>query len=164
LLYDRYRKKIYLKSYSFSKNTDEANDLTQEIFIKMFDRLDSYQRKSKFSTWFYSLAYNFLVNYKKRDSPKKLGERWERLNAKEEYAAALDNFEEEDFLEIKSSKLEKALELIEPADKALLMMKYQDEISIEDMQLLLHIGESAIKMRLKRARNRLIKAFSTINL
>lgn len=161
-LYDRYSKKVYSKCYSFSKDKDEAQDLTQDIFIKLFTKLGSYKAQSKFSTWLYSFTYNFLVNYKKQDTSKKLKERWERLNKHDYHLASEDDVDEDDLFELRASKLETALELIEPADKALLLLKYQDNISVKDIQTILNINESAVKMRLKRARIRLMKAHNKI--
>ncbi len=157
-LYDRYSKKIYNKCYSFAEDADEAQDLMQDVFLKLFTKLDTYKGRSKFSTWLYSFTYNFLVNYKKRDAPKKLGERWERLNNKDTHLAQVDDIDEEDLFELKTSNLEKALGELEPADKAILLLKYQDEVPVKDIQKLLNISESAVKMRLKRARIKLIKA------
>ena len=76
-LYDRFSNKIYHKCLSFASNRAEAQDLTQDIFLKLYTKLWSYEGKAKFSTWLYSFTYNFLVNYKKRDANKRLGERWE---------------------------------------------------------------------------------------
>lgn len=161
-LYDRYSKKIYNKCYSFSVDSAEAQDLTQDIFLKLFTKLSTFQGRSKFSTWLYSFTYNFLVNYKKRDAGKKLGERWERLNKNDMHLAQVEDVDEEDIFEFKVSNLEKALDLLEPADKAILLLKYQDEISVKEMQTLLNINESAVKMRLKRARIKLVNAHQKI--
>ncbi|WP_452597998.1 RNA polymerase sigma factor [Pontimicrobium sp. MEBiC01747] len=157
-LYDRYSKKIYSKCYSFAEDSDEAQDLTQDVFLKLYTKLHTFKGKSKFSTWLYSFTYNFLVNYKKRDTAKKLGERWELLNKNDKHLTQVDDIEEDEIFEFKASNLEKALELIEPADKAILLLKYQDEISVKEIQTLLNINESAVKMRLKRARIKLVKA------
>lgn len=162
-LYDRYGKKIYNKCYSFAEDSDEAQDLTQDIFLKLFTQLHKYQGRSKFSTWLYSFTYNFLVNYKKREAGKKLGERWEKLNKNEKHLIQDDDdVDEEDIFELKVSGLEKAIDLIEPADKALLLLKYQDDISVKELQTLLNINESAVKMRLKRARIKLIKLYQKL--
>ncbi|WP_431129507.1 RNA polymerase sigma factor [Flagellimonas flava] len=164
-LYDRYGEKVYRKCYSFVRNEDEAKDLTQDIFLKLFLKLDTYRAEAKFSTWLYSFTYNFLVKYIKRDPHKKLSERWQRLNKKDNLEAPEDFDVEEDALfELHSSTLLKALELVEPADKALLLMKYQDGVMVKDIQAIFDINESAVKMRLRRARLRLIKVCEKIEL
>ncbi|NJM78503.1 MAG: sigma-70 family RNA polymerase sigma factor [Flavobacterium sp.] len=62
-LYDRYETKVYNKCYSFVHNVDEAKDLTQDVFLQVFIKLKTFSFKSKFSTWLYSVTYNFCVNY-----------------------------------------------------------------------------------------------------
>lgn len=162
-LYDRYGEKVYRKCYSFVRNEDESKDLTQDIFLKLFIKLDTYRAEAKFSTWLYSFTYNFLVKYIKRDPQRKLSERWLRLNKNDNQQVPEEfDIEEDELFELKSSTLLKALELVEPADKALLLMKYQDGILVKDIQNIFDINESAVKMRLKRARIRVIKAYRKI--
>ena len=162
-LYDRYGEKVYRKCYSFVRNENEAKDLTQDIFLKLFVKLDTYRAEAKFSTWLYSFTYNFLVKYVKRDPHRKLSERWHRLNKKDNLQAPEDfDVEEDELFELQSSTLLKALELVEPADKALLLMKYQDGAMVKDIQAIFDINESAVKMRLRRARIRVIKVYKKI--
>jgi RNA polymerase sigma factor (sigma-70 family) len=162
-LYDRYGEKVYRKCYSFVRNEDEAKDLTQDVFLKLFVKLDTYRAEAKFSTWLYSFTYNFLVKYIKRDPHRKLSERWQKLNKNDNHQAPEEfDVEEDELFELKSSTLLKALELVEPADKALLLMKYQDGILVKDIQNIFDINESAVKMRLKRARIRVIKVYHKI--
>ncbi|WP_340065007.1 sigma-70 family RNA polymerase sigma factor [Ascidiimonas aurantiaca] len=162
-LYDRYGEKVYRKCYGFVRNEDEAKDLTQDLFLKLFIKLDTYRAEAKFSTWLYSFTYNFLVKYVKRDPHKKLSERWLRLNKKDDLQTYEDfDVNEEELFEFQSSLLLKALELVEPSDKALLLMKYQDGILVKDIQTIFGINESAVKMRLKRARIRVTKVYKKI--
>ncbi len=70
---------------------------------------------------------------------------------------------EEVLFEMKADKLAKALDLIEPNDKMILLMKYQDDFSIKEIEQALEIGKSAVKMRLKRAREKVIKVYKDLN-
>lgn len=63
---------------------------------------------------------------------------------------------------MRAEKLKKALELIEPEDKKILLLKYQDDVSIKELTTILEIGESAVKMRLKRAKSRIVEAYNKI--
>jgi len=56
-LYDRYAKVVYNKCHGFSTSKNEAEDLTQDVFLKLFIELSSFNGKSKFSTWLYSFTY-----------------------------------------------------------------------------------------------------------
>jgi RNA polymerase sigma factor (sigma-70 family) len=70
ILYDRYEHLVYNKCYGFVHSTDEAKDLTQDVFLHVFIKLSSFKGNSKFSTWLYSVTYNFCVNYLDRDKER----------------------------------------------------------------------------------------------
>ncbi len=162
ILYERYQEKVYRKCYGFVKNDDEAEDLTQEIFIKLYGKINRFQGRAKFSTWLYVFTYNFCVNYITRDKEKKVSSLAERLKNKEHKLSAEESELDEDFYEIKMVKMEKALEMISPEDKAILMLKYHDNIPVKELQILLDINESALKMRLKRAKIKAVEAHKKI--
>lgn len=159
VLYDRYAELIYGKCLSFSKSPEEAQDLTHDIFIKLFLKLRTFKGESKFSTWLYSFTYNFCLNYVTRDQKKKK-EKFTPL-IHENYNIE-DEITDEDIYQMKAEKLMLSLGKIAPDDRMILLMKYQDDFSIHDIQKGLNIGESAVKMRLKRAKERLIMAYNEI--
>src|SRR3989304_1442474 len=65
-LYKRYYKKVYAKCYSFTNNDDEAFDLTQDILLKAFDKIDMFKGDSRFPTWLYSISQNHCIEYKRK--------------------------------------------------------------------------------------------------
>lgn len=158
-LYDRYVKVVYNKCLGFSKSKEEAQDLTHDIFLKLFVKLRSFKGKSKFSTWLYSFTYNHCVNYVQRDSEKR--------KPKVSIDDYLEKFSEEEvsdnsIFSLKTEKLKKVLELIDVNDKVILLLKYQDDLSIKDIKAVLNIGESAVKMRLKRAKERVLITYNNL--
>jgi len=161
-LYDRYSKKVYNKCYSFVNNEDEAKDLTQDVFLKLFTKLYSFKGNSKFSTWLYAFTYNFCVNYVKRDTGKRINSISKPLDKNDYHLSEIEEIEDQTLFDLKTSKLDIALSMIEPDDKAILLLKYQDDVSIKDLQATLQIGESAVKMRLKRAKVKVIEAYNKI--
>ena len=72
ILYDRYADKIYNKCKSFAKSDHETLDLTQDVFLSIFIKLGSFKERSRFSSWVYSVTYNFCVNYVNRDKGRKI--------------------------------------------------------------------------------------------
>jgi len=156
ILYDRYSKVVYNKCLSFVRDKQEAEDLTHDIFVKLFISLRKFSGRSKFSTWLYSFTYNYCVNYVQRKKNKYAP----AFNA-EQYAE-LSDYDDSELLQAKENRLMKALEQIPPEDKMILLMKFQDDMSIKDLQDLLDIGESAVKMRIKRAKARVIQAFNQL--
>ena len=125
-------------------------------------KLSGFKGQSKFSTWLYSFTYNFCVNYVNRDKDKKMSDISDSIEDHDYYLMGMDDVDEQELYELKASKLEQAMELIDPEDKAILLLKYQDDVSIIDLSTLMEIGESAIKMRLKRAKIKVIEAHNTI--
>lgn len=161
ILYDRYAAVVYNKCYGFSKSKEEAQDLTHDVFIRLFVKLRTFKGRSKFSTWLYSFTYNFCVNYVQRNKEKK----------KEKVTIITDNIKEDSnedeiedaaLFELKADKLAKALEKIAVSEKTILLMKYQDDMSIKEISEALELGGSAVKMRLKRAKEKVVKAYNAL--
>jgi len=160
ILYDRYDKLVYNKCRGFSKRDDEAEDLTQDIFLKLFVKLKTFKGKSKFSTWLYSFTYNHCVNYVNRSTAKKIEKQSvDTDNIKDEHYGSQEQ-DDADIQNLKVEKLKEALEKISPEEKMILLLKYQDSLSIKDLCGVLDIGESAVKMRLKRAKEKLVNVYN----
>ncbi len=159
-LYDRYAKMVYNKCYGFAKSADEAEDLTQDVFLQLFIKLRTFKGKSKFSTWLYSFTYNFCVNYVNRDKQLKIRDQSVQVETSEHKLT--EEVPDESLFEMKADKLKKCLEIISAEDKSILLLKYQDGASIKELVSLMDIGESAVKMRLKRAKERLLEIYNTL--
>ncbi len=158
LLYDRYAMIVYNKCLGFSKDIDEAKDLTQDIFLKLFVKLASFKGKSKFSTWLYAFTYNHCVNYVTRSTAKKFEKQTVDYKDLENISEEEDN--NDSFLQMKVEKLKVVMSLISPDEKMILLLKYQDNLSIKEVSSVLDIGESAVKMRLKRAKEKLVNVYN----
>ena len=159
-LYDRYAKLVYNKCYGFAKSEDEAEDLTQDVFLQLFIKLRAFKGKSKFSTWLYSFTYNFCVNYVNRNKQRKIRDKSVQVENSEHKLT--EEVPDESLYEMKADKLKKALEQISPEEKSILLLKYQDGASIKELVTLMELGESAVKMRLKRAKERLLEIYNTL--
>ncbi|AQS94918.1 RNA polymerase subunit sigma-70 [Polaribacter sp. BM10] len=161
-LYDRFSSVVYNKCYGFSKSKEEAEDLMHDVFVRLFVKLKTFKGNSKFSTWLYSFTYNFCVNYVQRNSHKKKEKVTIVTDQIKENNDSFEEIEDANLLELKSAKLAKALSLIDPSDKMILLMKYQDDKSIKEIKEVLNIGESAVKMRVKRAKAKVVKVYESL--
>jgi RNA polymerase sigma-70 factor (ECF subfamily) len=158
ILYDRYARVVYNKCVGFSKSNDEAEDLTQDIFLKLFVKLSSFRGKSKFSTWLYAFTYNHCVNYVNRNTAKKIEKKSVDATNIQDTGYTIED-SDADINKLKVSKLKEALELISPEERMILLLKYQDGLSIKELTGILNVGESAVKMRIKRAKEKLINVY-----
>lgn len=157
-LYDRYAKKVYLRCVGIVKDQSEAQDLTQEIFLKLFFRLDTFKGESKFCSWLFSVAYNQCFDY---------------LRAKNKSRhLSFDDFAEGysfEYLrqdsEEKSSRqeaMEAALIQLRAKERQILLLKYEDNLGIETIAQGFQVSQHAIKMRLLRSRETLRKIYVRI--
>ena len=65
-LIDKYHSRIYSLTYQMTSNREDAEDLTQEIFIKAFEALPRFKGRSSFYTWLYRIGINKTINYRKK--------------------------------------------------------------------------------------------------
>lgn len=70
-LVDRYHGKIYGLTYNMTSNREDAEDLTQEVFVKAFEALPRFKGNSSFYTWIYRIAVNKTINYRKKRNRKR---------------------------------------------------------------------------------------------
>jgi len=154
LLYSRYSSKIFGKCLSLLKDEEKAEDATQEIFVKILLNLSKFSGKSKFSTWIYSITYNFCIDSirKKKKDKSVLVE-----DLTNEHDTADDDIEDRFLLEMHVKRLKIILEKIPISDKSILLMKYQDDMSIREISGVLNKSESAVKMKIKRAKQKFRK-------
>lgn len=156
-LYERYCDKVYRKCLSFTKDPVRAEDLTHDVFLKLVVKLGSFRGQAKFSTWLYSITYNYCTDQLRSPHLRRevyMDEGWERLDV-----GADDENELVELAEMEAQQVQRAMEQLSADERTLLLMKYQHDMSIRDIAALNGLTESAVKMRLKRSRDRLRKYY-----
>lgn len=155
VLYERYYKKVLDKCFSFAKNRELAEELAEDVFSKTYEKLSSFKQKSSFSSWLYAITYNHCIDYLR----EKKNLHYPNWNQQNELPEIVDESEEV-LSDITYENLLQILERVHPEEKALLLMKYQDDLSIRDISKALRISDDAAKMRLKRARTRVVYLYT----
>jgi RNA polymerase sigma factor (sigma-70 family) len=160
MLYRKYSGKVYGKCISILKHEDEARDAVQDIFVKIMLNLGNFGEKSQFSTWIYSITYNFCIDVirKKKKDKTLFSEDIERAPD-----VAADEVPDEYLLEMDMKYLKQVLEELPTGDKMILLMKYQDDMSIKEIADILDKTESAIKMKIKRAKHKAQEIFERLS-
>jgi RNA polymerase sigma factor (sigma-70 family) len=154
-LYERYADKVYRKSLSFVKDSAKAEDFTHDIFIKLIVKLGTFKEDARFSTWLYSITYNYCMDQLR--VAKKRGEIYSDEELEAVDSVDLNTVFDEGDVEVK--RLNKAMDHLSADEKSILMMKYQDDLSIRDIADIFRVTESAVKMRLLRSREKLRKKY-----
>ena len=106
----------------------------------------------------YAFTYNHCVNYVTRNTAKKFEKK--SVDYQDIENLSEDDNDDQSFLDMKVDKLKIALEMISPDEKMILLLKYQDFLSIKEIEDVLGIGESAVKMRIKRAKEKLVTVYT----
>ena len=158
VLYDRYTAKVYQKCLGMTKDKELAHDLTHDIFLKAFVNLSKFDHRSKFGTWLYSITYNYCLDHLRKKQRHQTTEIKDDLL---EDDGPEDRYEQQ-LLSFRADHLSGVLDALEPGDRAVLLMKYQDELSIKDMVEMLGLSESAVKMRVLRARERALSKYHSL--
>ncbi len=150
ILYKRYSAKVYARSISMLKDAELAQDAVQEIFIKVLTSISKFQGKSKFSSWLYSITYNYCIDLIRKNKKIKTVA-MDKLGEIEDMHGDIDDKE---LMETKFEQLKVVLNEMPAQDKTILLMKYQDNMSIREIGELNGKSESATKMQIKRAKQK----------
>ncbi len=157
VLYDRYAAKVFQKCMGMTRNKDLSQDLAHDIFLKAFVNLPKFDHRSKFGTWLYSITYNYCLDHLRKNQRQRTSDLDEG-----QVEEGMDDRYEAELLSVRADRLGPVLDALEPADRALLLMKYQDELSVKEMMDVLGLTESAVKMRAMRARERALAKYNQL--
>ncbi len=148
-LYNRHLYQVSRQCKGFCKNSETARDLSQEVFVKVHHQLYQFQGKSRFSSWLFQVTRNVCLDYLRREKS-----RMKNVESEFPKEALLELFEEE-IMEKEEAPLQRLLSTLPLLEKEILMMKYGFEWPIEEIATFMEMSEGAIKMRLKRAKEKL---------
>ncbi len=151
---DRHKDHAFNLAFRICGNREEAEEATQDSFLKVFRSLKGFRRKSSFSTWLYRIVYNTSVSYIRS---KKKG-----VLSLEDFPAELTDFigiattEDEAENEYRNSLINFALQKLNEEDRAVISLYYYEEMTTEGISDVTGISISNVKVRLFRARQKLL--------
>ena len=151
-LYNRYYPRILQYSQHVLKGQEDAYDVAQDVFLRAMEKLPSLKNPITFQAWLFSISRNICI-----DRCKHLASvRTEPDDCSQMASRAAEEHPEEEYRELENQidRVFQVLEGLNTESREILKMKYLDNYSIVQLQEHFHIGESAVKMRLARARSR----------
>lgn len=150
VLLKRYKDKIMRYSRKFLWDGEEINDIVQEIFIKTYTNIKSFDKKRKFSSWIYRIAHNHLVNFLKKKQRKILSFfEWDTFLPSSLYNKSLE--EDLDGKEIQEM-INKALNQLKPEYREPIILHYLEGFSYEEISEIMMIPISTVGVRINRAK------------
>lgn len=159
-LVDRYQHFVFTLALKYTGNREDAEEVSQDVFIKAYRSLADFRGGSKFSTWLYTITYNTSITWlrKKRVETVTIDE--ERTMARVEGQVSslrADKVEEKSRHEM----VNRAMRMLNPDDANILNLFYKGEQSLEEISRILGIEPNNVKVKLHRARQRLKEKMET---
>ena len=154
-LYRRYHQKVYQYCFTITKNKEHASDLSQDTFERVVGNLSRLKNSDTFISWLFHIARNLCLDHLKKQSKQKA----EKLEEVFELADEIIDMEEVEAREHQLALMEILINELNQEDRAMLQLKYVDRVKIKDIQQQFALSESAIKMRLARARKKVLHLY-----
>ncbi|MCG2613626.1 RNA polymerase sigma factor [Terrimonas sp. NA20] len=154
VLVDRYKSYVFTLALRFTKNREDAEEVSQDIFIKAYRALADFRGASKFSTWLYTIVNTTCITFLR----KKRLEVYSLDNENVfEVADSQDSGLRANLVEQKSrvNMVNQAISLLSSDDAEIITLFYKAEQSLDEIAKVLGIETNAVKVRLHRARTRL---------
>jgi RNA polymerase sigma-70 factor (ECF subfamily) len=159
-LIERYQDMAFTLALSIVKNREEAEEVTQDSFMKAFKSIGSFQEKSLFSSWLYRIVYNTAISKHRLKKPVTT-----ELDTKEMRAFEHQHANETTGkLETSERKkiLKQALAKLNEDEAYLIILYYYKELSVDEIQKITGLTISNIKVKLHRARKQLHEQLSLL--
>jgi RNA polymerase sigma factor (sigma-70 family) len=146
-LVDKYRESVFALAYGKLRNFDDAEDVTQEVFVKAYKNLRSLRRYDSFAIWLHSMTNNLCIDWlRSRHHERKL---IEKATSTED--SLTDSENDDPRIEL----INKALDILPEIYRQVLTLYYLGEMNCEEIAKTLGISPPAIRQRLSRARSEL---------
>jgi len=156
LLVARYQGRAYRLAWSLLRNAEDARDVSQDAFIRVWEAADRFRGDARFSTWFYRILVNRCLDHKRR------GRWWTRLVARDDDPAADVSVVErqpapgpdagDQVSEAQTmARLWDAVQRLSPQQRAAVILHAQEQLSIAEIADVLRVAEPTVRVHLHRA-------------
>lgn len=141
ILVKDYKEKIYWQIRRMVLSHNDANDLTQDVFIKIYQNLRLFKKDSSLSTWIYKITLNHSINFL-NSKKRRLMLGFSSLENK-----MIDNLKSDPLFDSDKAelKLQKAIISLPTKQRAIFNLRYYDEMPFEEMSKIMNTSQSALK-------------------
>jgi RNA polymerase sigma-70 factor (ECF subfamily) len=157
LLVERYQQRAFRLAWSILRDTEEARDLSQEAFMRLWDAAGSFRGRARFSTWFYRLLVNLCLDHRRKHRWwHQVFSREERTDGEQEsplerHAAPVADPTEAIGRERALASVWDAAKRLSPQQRAVLVLHVQEEMAMSDVAAVMGCAEATARVHLHRA-------------
>jgi RNA polymerase sigma-70 factor (ECF subfamily) len=164
LLVERHRSMVYRVAYQFAGNHHDAEDIAQDVFIKVYRSLDRFRQDAQLTSWLYRIAMNACIDHRRRQSPAAsapFGEEAEhKLNNTPEETPGP---EQKAYATELGGVLEAEVGRLPPGQRIVFVMRHHQGLKLCEIAEALGLAEGTVKRQLHAAVHRLRQALSAAN-
>tara|TARA_R110000868_G_scaffold1389_21_gene10824 strand:- start:8541 stop:9122 length:582 start_codon:yes stop_codon:yes gene_type:complete len=153
VLVDRYKDLVFSLALKMVKNREEAEEVSQDTFIKAYRSLHQFKGDSKFSTWIYKVTYNTCLDRLKKNKREQFVESIDEFNLNQ--IRCLDNALNAMENKEREQAIQDCIQLLPADDAFLLTLFYFEEQSLEEISKVLGLTPNNVKVKLFRCRRKL---------
>jgi len=150
-LVERYQSRLFNFLYRYLRDREVAEDLTQEVFLKVYQAAPRFEPRAKVRTWIFTIAYNLAVNELRRRQRRGF---FGLFVHEDREGVRMEALEAGDRLELAETMTE-ALSLLPHNQRAALLLRVRDELSYQEIAEILRVSRASVESLLFRARERL---------
>ena len=153
-----YGKKIYNYCYRMTGNKEDAEDISQDVFLKSYRSLNGFKRNSQFSTWIYRIAHNACIDHHRKKKVETVSlTRSDEDNGKQDNEIVSDSLslEEEVLMNERKNAVHSAIAKLRPEYRTVIILRDIDGLSYDEIAGVLNIPLGTVKSYISRAREEL---------
>jgi len=158
-LVDKYKAMVYSVAIRLVKDKEEAEEISQDSFVKAYQSLSSFKGNAKFSSWLYRIVYNTAITKLRQQPTGRIS--LDETNIEETlYTESKKNYDTLSDGERKKY-LEKALDSLDGDERMLVILYYYEERDLDDIATIAGITKTNTKVRLYRARKKMLSVLQS---
>jgi RNA polymerase sigma-70 factor (ECF subfamily) len=164
-LVERYKKKVYYLANDIVGDHHDAEDISQEVFIKVFRFIKKFRKEAKLSSWIYQITVNTSIDMKRKKTKKTHVFMEESQMERIHQAASLtgnsiNTPEHRTETNMLQNRVEHLLDKVSPKERSVFVMRYYNEFKTTEIAETLNLSTNTIKSLLFRAKKKLRKELS----
>ena len=160
-LVEKYQNMVYTLSVKMLNNKEDAEDAAQEVFVKCYRALKTYNSQAAFSTWLYKITYNHAIDILKKNTGKRHTIEWK--SDLEPDMISHNSFDEKIDLKEIQLLLKDAIHHLSPDDQVIVTLYYYEDLPLRDIAEIIGIRENNVKIKLYRIRTKLLELLKSKN-
>jgi len=154
MLIDRYSKTVYNLAFNFCGSSDDANDLTQDIFVKIYKNINKFDENLNISSWIMRISKNHCIDYWRKNKKNNYRVELEDNLVKDEHSPEEELIKTGDIYKLREKMLQ-----LKPDVRALLIMRDIQNHSYQEIADSLEIPLGTVKSKINRARIQLARLY-----